>query len=109
MNIMLVSVTERTREIGIRKAIGARKQMILVQFLIEALLVSVTGCLIGIGLSSLTIFIINQVATSLSASMSLDVVVIAIAFSMVIGVVFGIYPAYKAANMKPIDALRFDS
>lgn len=109
MNIMLVSVTERTREIGIRKAIGARKQTILVQFLIEALLVSVMGCLIGIGLSALTILIINHVATSLSASMSWNVVLIAIGFSMVIGVVFGIYPAYKAANMRPIEALRHDS
>lgn len=109
MNIMLVSVTERTREIGIRKAIGARKQTILVQFLIEALLVSVTGCLVGIGLSALTIFIINNVASSLSASMSLDIVLISIGFSMIIGVVFGIYPAYKAANMRPIEALRHDT
>lgn len=108
MNIMLVSVTERTREIGIRKAIGARKKTILVQFLIEALLVSVTGCLIGIVLSALTVFVINHLGTSLSASLSLDVVLIAIGFSMLIGIVFGIYPAYKAANKRPIDALRYN-
>lgn len=108
MNIMLVSVTERTREIGIRKAIGARKQTIMVQFLIEALLVSVTGCVIGIGVSALIIFGINHFISALTAKISLDVVVIAIAFSMMIGVGFGIYPAYKAANKKPIDALRYN-
>lgn len=107
MNIMLVSVTERTREIGIRKAIGARKQMILIQFLIEALLVSVTGCLIGIGMSALTVFVMNQMMSSLSASLSLDVILIAIGFSMIIGVGFGSYPAYKAANKRPIEALRY--
>lgn len=109
MNIMLVSVTERTREIGIRKAIGARKKTILMQFLIEALLVSIMGCLIGIVLSALTVVGINRFMESISASMSPDVVLIAMGFSAFIGVVFGIYPAYKAANKPPIEALRYTS
>ncbi|MDD3279233.1 MAG: ABC transporter permease [Lachnospiraceae bacterium] len=108
MNIMLVSVTERTREIGIRKAIGAGRWSIMSQFLIEALLVSMIGCLVGIGFSWIVLQIIGKVMSgSLSVSMNWNVVGIAAAFSCLIGMIFGLYPANKAAGMKPIDALRY--
>lgn len=108
MNIMLVSVTERTREIGIRKAIGAGRETIMLQFLIEALLVSLMGCLAGIGLS----WVILKVAAvvmknSMSFTMDMKVVWLSVAFSVLIGVLFGLYPANKAASRKPIDALRY--
>ena len=107
MNIMLVSVTERTREIGIRKAIGAGRPTILFQFLIEALMVSLIGCLIGIGLSWIIIMIVNVVG-NVSYSLSTGVTIISILFSLGIGILFGLYPANKASKMKPIDALRFN-
>lgn len=108
MNIMLVSVTERTREIGIRKAIGAGRETIMLQFLIEALLVSLMGCLAGIGLS----WVILKVAAvvmknSMSFTMDMKVVWLSVAFSVLIGVLFGLYPANQAASKKPIDALRY--
>ena len=108
MNIMLVSVTERTREIGIRKAIGAGRETIMLQFLIEALLVSLMGCLAGIGLS----WVILKVAAvvmknSMSFTMDMKVVWLSVGFSVLIGVLFGLYPANKAASKKPIDALRY--
>lgn len=108
MNIMLVSVTERTREIGIRKTIGAGRETIMLQFLIEALLVSLRGCLAGIGLS----WVILKVAAvvmknSMSFTMDMKVVWLSVAFSVLIGVLFGLYPANKAASKKPIDALRY--
>ena len=107
MNIMLVSVTERTREIGIRKAIGAGRKSIMFQFLIEALMISLIGCLLGILLS----WIILQVASFFMDSMTLElspkVVLASVLFSMVIGAAFGSYPASKAASKKPIEALRY--
>lgn len=107
MNIMLVSVTERTREIGIRKAIGASYGTILTQFLIEALVISLIGCLIGIGISWLAILVVAQLLPDYSFSLSMGAVWVAVGFSALIGVGFGSYPASKAARKKPIDALQF--
>lgn len=105
MNIMLVSVAERTREIGIRKAIGAGRKRILLQFLIEALVVSTLGGLVGLGLSWLLLSILSA-AMDTAYTMSAGVALLAVFFSMAIGVIFGINPANKAAKMPPIEALR---
>ena len=109
MNIMLVTVTERTREIGIRKAIGASRGTILSQFLMEAVVLCMLGCCLGIFLSWVILQTVSTVVASLDMTFSLDggVVLIAVAFCFVIGVVFGLYPANKAAKMKPIDALHY--
>ena len=109
MNIMLVTVTERTREIGIRKAIGASRGTILSQFLMEAVVLCMMGCALGIFLSWAILQTVTTVVSSLNMTFALDggVVLIAVAFCFVIGVVFGLYPANKAAKMKPIDALHY--
>ena len=109
MNIMLVTVTERTREIGIRKAIGASRGTILSQFLMEAVVLCMLGCCLGIFLSWAILQTVTTVVSSLNMTFALDggVVLIAVAFCFVIGVVFGLYPANKAAKMKPIDALHY--
>ena len=109
MNIMLVTVTERTREIGIRKAIGASRGTILLQFLMEAVVLCMMGCGLGIFLSWSILQIVNTVVVSLHMVFRLNggVVLIAVGFCFVIGVVFGLYPANKAAKMKPIDALHY--
>ena len=109
MNIMLVTVTERTREIGIRKAIGASRGNILTQFLMEAVVLCMMGCCLGIFFSWAILQTVTTVVSSLDMQFSLDggVVLIAVAFCFVIGVVFGLYPANKAAKMKPIDALHY--
>ncbi|MBQ8833529.1 MAG: ABC transporter permease [Oscillospiraceae bacterium] len=109
MNIMMVTVTERTREIGIRKAIGASRGTILTQFLMEAVVLCMMGCGLGIFLSWAILQIINTVVASLDMVFYLDtgVVLLAVVFCFLIGVVFGLYPANKAAKMKPIDALHY--
>ena len=109
MNIMLVTVTERTREIGIRKAIGASRGSILQQFLMESVVICMLGCIIGIFLSWAVLQVIGVVVSSLDLTfrMSGSVVLIAVLFCFAIGVCFGLYPANKAAKMKPIDALHY--
>ncbi len=111
MNIMLVSVTERTREIGIRKAVGARKRDILAQFLIEATILSMTGGLIGILFGAIIARLISGIQlgnTSLTTVVDLDSVLLAVAFSVAVGLFFGSYPANRAAGLHPIDALRYE-
>jgi putative ABC transport system permease protein len=107
MNIMLVSVTERTREIGIRKALGATYRNILLQFLIEAIVIGVTGGLIGIGLGIGTAYAISAIA-GWNTAISSGSILMAFGFSVAIGLFFGIYPARKAALLDPIDALRYE-
>ena len=110
MNIMLVSVTERTREIGLRKAVGAKKRDILVQFLIESSLLSVLGGLVGIVLGWLLSLLVGRIAANsdflLDPAITLDAVLLATMFSAAVGLFFGIYPANRAAQLEPIEALR---
>jgi putative ABC transport system permease protein len=107
MNIMLVSVTERTREIGVRMAVGAKPRHILAQFLVESLTLSFLGGLLGIGLGTLAA---EQLSSRFGWTMLIraDITIIAVGFSAFVGVVFGLYPAYKASRLDPIQALRFE-
>ena len=107
MNIMLVSVTERTREIGVRKALGATYNVIVTQFLIEAVVISLMGGIIGIILGVGASKLIGM-ASGLSTVISIPTIIMSFAFSMAIGLVFGIYPARKAAKLNPIDALHYE-
>jgi putative ABC transport system permease protein len=107
MNIMFVSVTERTKEIGIRKAIGAKRKDILTQFLIESIVLSAMGGLLGIGLGFVAVKIYSSVASS-AVAYSLPVIAISFVFSLLVGVVFGVFPANKASKLHPIHALRFE-
>ncbi|GAB4475786.1 MAG: ABC transporter permease [Anaerolineales bacterium] len=112
MNIMLVSVTERTREIGLRKALGARRSDILVQFLTESMVLSLFGGLVGIGLGWLISFVVGQIAAANNADINpaigLDTILLATLFSTAVGLFFGLYPANRAASLEPVEALRYE-
>lgn len=107
MNIMLVSVTERTREIGLRKAVGARKGDILLQFLMEAVILSLLGGLFGIGLGTGLAYLVNLTGM-FSSAVTGGSILLAVSFSLVTGLFFGIYPANQAAGLNPIEALRYE-
>lgn len=107
MNIMLVTVRERTKEIGIRKALGATNGMILLQFLIEAIIITILGGIIGLVLSYVGAAIISYLS-NFHVFISIESAIFALIFSLIIGVIFGIYPAYKASNLEVVDALRFE-
>jgi len=107
MNIMLVTVRERTKEIGIRKALGARQSQILAQFLIEAVIITTLGGGLGLLVSYLGTLLITFL-TDFNVLLGLDAVILSLVFSLTIGVIFGIYPAYTASKLEPVEALRFE-
>ncbi len=108
MNIMLVSVTERTREIGLRKAVGAKRRDILWQFLIEAIILAGLGGLVGLLLGAAGVWVIGSLSDTLDARLAWSSVALAVVFSAAVGLFFGIYPATRAAGLNPIDALRYE-
>jgi putative ABC transport system permease protein len=108
MNIMLVSVTERTREIGLRKAVGAKRRDILWQFLIEAVVLSLAGGIVGMLLGVVGAQLVARLEPSLNPVMTVSTVMLATGFSAAVGLFFGIYPASRAASLNPIDALRYE-
>ncbi len=108
MNIMLVSVTERTREIGLRKAVGARRGTILTQFIVEALTLAVVGGLIGVSLAGLGITVVNNSLAGLDVGLGVDAVLLGVGFCAAVGAAFGIYPAWRASRLNPIQALHHE-
>jgi putative ABC transport system permease protein len=108
MNIMLVSVTERTREVGIRKAVGATKRDILVQFLLEAIVLSIVGGLLGIALGITGANLISNLTPDLATRVTVGTVALAAGVASAVGLVFGVYPAMRAGNLRPIEALRYE-
>jgi putative ABC transport system permease protein len=107
MTVMLVSVNERTREIGIKKAIGAKRSSIMMEFMFEAILISLIGCFCGIAVG----YLISYAGTAyfgITLSIRMDIMLLAIGFSIFTGTVFGVYPAYKASSLNPVDALRME-
>jgi len=112
MNIMLVSVTERTREIGLRKALGARRRDILIQFLTESAMLSLMGGVVGIGLGWVIAYVVGQIATAngtpFTPVVDLNAILLATLFSTAVGLFFGLYPANRAAGLQPVEALRYE-
>jgi putative ABC transport system permease protein len=107
MNIMLVSVTERTREIGIRKALGATRRNILLQFLVEAVVLCIAGGAVGVAVGAAASIVLRQ-SFGWDAALDLSAILLAFAFAAAVGMVFGVWPARRAAVLDPIDALRYE-